>query len=621
MSRAGDWLDHRTGYRDLGKKLLYERIPGGARWRYAWGSALLFTFLLQLLTGLLLWTAYSPSVQTAWESVYFIQHQMQLGWFVRGMHYYASQVMVVLLLLHLLQVAIAGAYRAPREVNWWLGLALMAVVLALALTGYLLPWDERGYWATQVTTKIISIVPLLGPTLEQLLVGGITYGHHTLTRFFALHAGFLPALMILLIIGHVTLFRRHGVTHHPSNSERESRFWPDQALRDGAVSLVVLLVLVGLTLWAGTEKGFVLGSEAGAALQAPADPSRPSPSARPEWYFLPLYQFLKYFPGETEVYGAVVIPSLIGAGLILLPLLGRRPRGHTVCLTLTISLMAVLLVLGLAAVREDWANPLYQKGVIDANRRAERVVELATLSGIPSNGAVQLLRRDPQTQGPILFRNNCAICHRWEGHDGTGLPVVEIREGRKVPISPMASDLAGFGGPEWLRELLLDPSADRFFGHTKHRASLMSRWSKENIGLLSMNELEAVVAFVSSQRAANQTPPADPEVLALGARVFSNGSSQGAQACGVCHRLDHPDIGSMGSDLAPDLTDYASRDWLREMIINPAQPQLYGSQGHSMPKFAGRLAPWEIDLLADWILDIEGSGKSAVLISPYTARP
>ena len=572
-------------------------------WRYVWGSTLAFTFGLQLLTGVFLWTAYSPSVQTAWESVYFIQHHIQLGWFVRGLHHYAAQTMIVLLALHLLQVVIAGAYRPPREINWWLGLMLMGLVLGISLTGYLLPWDERGYWATQVTTKIISIVPLLGPTLERLVVGGPIYGHQTLTRFFALHAGILPALLVLVLIGHVALFRRQGVTH-PKNPKGEVSFWPDQALRDGIACLLVFLVLMGLTFWAGPERGFVFGSEAGAVLQAPADASQPSPSARPEWYFLPLYQFLKYFPGETEVYGAVVIPSLLVGVFILLPFLGRRRWGHAVCLAMTFSVLGVAILLTLAAVREDQSNPIYQKGVIDAERRAKRAVELAYRQGIPPEGAVQLLRRDPQTQGPILFRNNCAACHRWNRHDGTGSLVMEIKGGETFRMIPKASDLAGFGSRAWMRGLLKDPSAERFFGHTKHKDSLMARWSKENIALLTDDELEAVVTFVIGQARPEQVHPADPEVIARGARVFAFGSSQGSQACVICHRLEHPDISVTGSALAPDLTSYASGDWLRKIIMDSSQPEYYGSQG-SMPKFSERLTSREVGLLVDWILGEE----------------
>src|SRR5688500_9914295 len=136
-----DWLDDRTGVRGMTRAMLYEHIPGGARWRYVWGSTLMFAFVVQMITGFFLWTAYSPSSQTAWESVWYIQNQMTLGWLLRGIHHYTAQVMVVLLGLHMLQVIVDGAYRAPREVNFWLGLILAGLVLALGLTGYLLPWD------------------------------------------------------------------------------------------------------------------------------------------------------------------------------------------------------------------------------------------------------------------------------------------------------------------------------------------------------------------------------------------------------------------------------------------------------------------------------------------------
>src|ERR1700676_342184 len=181
-----DWLDHRTGYRRLVHEALYERIPGGARWRYVWGSTLVLT-----ITGIFLWMAYSANAQGAWESANYIQTEMQGGWLLRGLHHFTAQAMIVLLVLHLMQVVIDGAYRAPREVNFWLGLVLMMIVLGLSLTGYLLPWDQKGYWATNVATNLMNLVPAVGGKLQQLVVGGADYGHHTLTRFFALHAGLL----------------------------------------------------------------------------------------------------------------------------------------------------------------------------------------------------------------------------------------------------------------------------------------------------------------------------------------------------------------------------------------------------------------------------------------------
>ena len=127
------------------------------------------------------------------------------------MHHFMAQAMVVLLALHLMQVVIDGAYRAPREVNFWLGLILMQIVLGLSLTGYLLPWDQKGYWATRVATNLLGVVPGVGTSLQQLVVGGADYGHHTLTRFFALHAGVLPAALVFFLVLHVALFRRHGI--------------------------------------------------------------------------------------------------------------------------------------------------------------------------------------------------------------------------------------------------------------------------------------------------------------------------------------------------------------------------------------------------------------------------
>ena len=184
-----DWLDDRTGYREIARDALYESIPGGSRWRYVWGSTLVFAFVTQMITGIFLWMCYSPSSRTAWESVYYIQYEMQGGWLLRGIHHYMAQMMVVLLVIHLLQVVIDGAYRAPREINFWMGLVLMQIVFGLGLTGYLLPWDQKGYWATAVATNLMGIVPFVGEGLQKVVVGGSEYGHHTLTRFFALHAG------------------------------------------------------------------------------------------------------------------------------------------------------------------------------------------------------------------------------------------------------------------------------------------------------------------------------------------------------------------------------------------------------------------------------------------------
>jgi len=143
------WLDQRTGYRKIAREALFENVPGGSRWRYVWGSTLTFALGVQFITGIFLWMAYSPSSQTAWESVNYIQNDMAGDGCCGALHHYTAQVMTVLLALHLMQVVIDGAYKAPREVNFWFGLILLQLVLALSLTGYLLPWDQKGFWATK----------------------------------------------------------------------------------------------------------------------------------------------------------------------------------------------------------------------------------------------------------------------------------------------------------------------------------------------------------------------------------------------------------------------------------------------------------------------------------------
>ena len=300
----GSWLDSRTGYKGLLHEALFENVPGGARWRYVWGSTLSFFFVVQVITGLFLWMSYSPSSQTAWESVYYIQHQMLGGWFLRGLHHFVAQSMTVFLVLHLMQVIIDGAYKAPREMNYWFGVVLLILVLALSLTGYLLPWDQNGYWSTAVSTNIVGMSPGIGQSLQTVVVGGVTYGHLTLTRFFALHAGVIPGLIILLIVGHVYLFRKHGLPPKQPLKGPDQGFWPEQVLRDAVACLAVLAVVL-----------FLVVREQGAPLGAPADPAEQFSAARPEWYFLFLYQFLKYFPGKTEIIGAIVLPTV---GLVVL---------------------------------------------------------------------------------------------------------------------------------------------------------------------------------------------------------------------------------------------------------------------------------------------------------------
>jgi ubiquinol-cytochrome c reductase cytochrome b subunit len=592
MKRLFEWLDHRTGCKQIASEALYENIPGGSRWRYVWGSTLVFCLFIQFVTGIFLWMSYAPSAQTAWESVYYIQHEMAGGWLLRGLHHYTAQAMTILLVLHLMQVVIDGAYRAPREINFWVGLVLLFLVMALSLTGYLLPWDQKGYWATKVTTNLIGLTPLIGPGLQKLLVGGTEYGHHTLTRFFALHAGVLPGLIVVLLAGHIYLFRRHGLTPKKPLRKPDEKFWPDQMLRDSVACLAVLGAVLFLIAWPR-----LMNAEAalGAPLGAPADPAEAYSAARPEWYFLFLFQFLKYFPGRTEVIGAILLPGLVAALLFLMPFIGNWKLGHRFNLLFLGILLGGAGFLTLLAFRQDEQDPHFQLARRQAAEQADRIVVLAqSPTGIPQSGALALLRTDPLTQGPKLFSRHCSSCHHFDGHDGLG----------EVPPEPSsAPDLKGFASRSWL-EGFFDPeliSSHRYFAGSAFENGRMARFVKREVAGFDEEEramLDGVILALSAEAAlpSQREVDARDELLIAEGRVFLANEQM---RCIDCHSFHQHDEEGMG----PDLTGYGSRQWLIEMISNPAHERFYGKRNDRMPAFGEEqiLAREEIELLADWI--------------------
>ena len=576
-----DWIDSRTGYRKLTQEALYENIPGGARWRYVWGSTLTFAFSIQVITGIFLWMAYSASAQTAWESVFYIQFEMAGGWFLRGLHHYTAQVMTILLALHLLQVLIDGAYKAPREFNFWSGLLLLQLTLALSLTGYLLPWDQKGYWATKVATNIVSIVPFIGPDLQKLVVGGPDYGHHTLTRFLALHAGVLPGLIIALIGGHIYFFRRHGLHAKQPLKKPDAKFWPDQVLADAIACLGVLFTVVVLTL-----------ITRGAELAAPADAASQFSAARPEWYFLFLFELLKYFPGESEIIGAIVLPGAAVGFMFLMPYLGQWKLGHRFNLAFVFGGLAGAGLLTWMAMKQDNNDPNFQRALRDSHHQAARVIELAQApSGIPIAGAAALLREDPYIQGPKLFAKHCASCHRHGGHDGQGNPV-------KDPQS--AADLKGFASREWLAGLLDPAKVDslHYFGGTKFKDGKMVKWVKKNADEPAEQEqLKKVIAALSAEAQLKSQRDADARDIA----IIKQGVelARGDVACTDCHAFGKPDPDAT----APTLTGYGSRAWLVRFIGNPEHADFYGKRNDRMPLFGEKqiLDAKTIGILADWL--------------------
>lgn len=563
FNKLGDWFDDRTGYRALIHEALEEPIPGGARWRYVFGSALSTVFIIQVVTGLLLMTSYSPSSAMAWGSVFYINHEMWMGWIVRGIHHFSAQAMIVLLVFHLLQVLLAGAYRSPREVNWWFGMVLLGLTLGFSLTGYLLPWDQKGFWATKVATNIMGGAPVVGPYLQKIVVGGADYGNQTVTRFYGLHVGILPVLFVLALVAHILLFRRHGLTP-PKNYQRwsEGKFWPEQLFFDVAFSVLVLLVVLGLMVWEG-----------GANLDAPADPSSSDYPARPEWYFLSLFQMLKLFPGKQEVIGTIVIPSAIGFVLLILPLLDwvfPRKLAHFFATGFVFALVGGAGYLTVEAFRADANDKVYQEARAKADVARQRAIFLAgnPAAGIPPEGSRFVLRLDPLTQGQSVLDKKCLGCHLFDGK-GMG--------------EQTASDLKDFGSRGWILGLLKNPEDPRYFGKTPQNTG-MKEWKQGS--KLNAKELDAVADFVASfaKIPADVTPE---EWLNQPGVADHPGIASFQKECGACHKIDGLTDDEAPMRDSPKLFAWGSPQWTERMIRKPGAPDRYGflDAKEQMPAF------------------------------------
>jgi ubiquinol-cytochrome c reductase cytochrome b subunit len=577
VSALGDWFDERTGYRDLLRHALDEPVAGGARWAYVWGSALTVTLITQVVTGWLLMSAYAPSATTAWASVAHISYTLSAGWILRGLHHFGAQAMVVLLGAHLIQTALYGAYRKPREINWYLGLGLMMVTLGFALTGYLLPWDQKGYWATRVATNIAGSIPGVGRFTQQLIVGGPEYGHLTLTHFYTLHVGVLPAAALLLLAAHVALFRRHGVTPPVSADVRVvDRFYPKQVWKDLVVALGLMMVLFALTV-----------REHGAPLDAPADPASDYP-ARPEWYFLALFELLKYFKGSLEPVGAVGIPMLVFGYLFALPLIDKGPsRSIKARLVLLLPLALFGVAAGALTVKTlagDATDEAFQKSRKVASQRAEQAAALF-LKGVPPEGPLAMLRNDPETRGQELFAQRCSSCHR-------------LGDLGPAPDKIAAPDLTGFGTKAWALAMLDNPDADHMFGKTPFKGGMPSLTrppadaeAAKTFKPMSADNQETISSFLAAE--------------ATGSGKGMPGEKLVKQRCTGCHRLDGQTDDE--DSLAPELRGWGSVAWIEAQIENPGSGKTYPKaamaedlKGH-MPAFAEQISVADRKILAAWV--------------------
>jgi ubiquinol-cytochrome c reductase cytochrome b subunit len=591
MQGLRDWLDARTGYRQTLTQLTGRTLPDGPSWWLTSASCLLWLFIVQLLTGLLLMTAYSPSTTSAWASVHFIESS-PWGGLVRGVHYFAAHALIIVFAIHVLRVLLTAGFRAPRELVWLTGLLLMPLILAWAVTGNPLCGSQKAVAQIDVEGNIVASTPLIGPSLRQLLIGGEEVGNLTLTHLYFLHVGLMPLLGIGLLAIHLTQVYRHGsVPGDPAMGSRNIPYWPYQTARNATVVAAVFAV-ISLLAW-----------RYGAPLDAPADPDLAS-MPRPEWYFRSLFELRRYFTGEWEFVATLVLPLTVLLFFTSLPflewLLSRR-------LSLLLRVLVIIGAVGAwgwltgTSLVRDWNDGDYQAAQVQAAQVAARARALADRQQIPPEGASALLHGDPKTRGPMLFARHCAGCHSHSDNQGNGL----------IATDPSAPNLLAFGNEEWIVGML-DPDligGPHYFGRTKFADGEMVSHIKDLFGEgADARELRGKLRLAALALAAEAEQPAASAGGSHEAEAVTEGRTliSGELGCTDCHRFH--DQGELGS--APDLTGYGSRQWLAGMIANPQSERFYAADRNDrMPAFAKEpgqsqqnlLSPVEIDLLVDWL--------------------
>ena len=419
--RLWKWIDQRTGADKILRSSLDEPVPGGARFAYVFGSGLLFIFLSQIVTGLCLALYYVPSPLNAHTSVAYIVKEVAAGSFLRSLHSYGSTAMLVVLLLHFLQTLLYGSYKGKRELLWIAGCTLALLVMGMAFTGYFLSWDQSAYAAGGVGTDIVGEVPLIGNRLRLLLQGGAVLGALTLSRFYLLHVLIIPGLIFSGVAIHIFLFRKAGAAGPVTEDSLKPKlptetFYPKQVLIDMAFVLVVMGVLGMLSHFVPV----LLGPE--------ADPANTRFIPRPEWYFLPMFQWLKYWKGWSTVIGAFIIPVILIGLVFLLPFmdrgLERRPWRRPIPVGGVLILLVGLLWLGMASRLEDSrdAPVAAQLAEQDQQEHAYFYSAFKPYSAPSPSGGVASTSEDPTVaEGKGIFDSHgCSGCHGESGGGAIG---------------------------------------------------------------------------------------------------------------------------------------------------------------------------------------------------------
>jgi ubiquinol-cytochrome c reductase cytochrome b subunit len=517
-----DDLDHRTGLHSGLRRFLYEEIPASSGWHQVFGSVALFLILTQFFTGAMLAFNYAPTPGDAYSSLRYIMTEVTAGRLMRGLHHWGASMVIVIVVLHMVQVFLWGAYKKPREGTWIIGAVLLLLTLAYGLTGYLLPWDNRAYWGTVVTTRIGGGVPILGPYVSRLLGSTGDIGVVTFARFYGVHVLLLPPATILLIALHVYLVRRHGVAPAPEDDLKPKKsFFPEQVFKDTVAVFIAFAIL------------FLMAAFVKVPLERMADPTDISYTPRPEWYFLFLFETLELLKGVPDVVGTVVLPTIAILALILTPFIDR---GRVVRIGKRTLAFGVVL---LAALGWGSLTALAVKGTPPPS----------AAEAIDFSGPTQWMQLTPAEMAGISYfrEENCTMCHNVTG----GTP----KQGPNLLDTAMRHDTT------WLTAHFHDPSA-------------VSKGTVMQPVNLSDAQIKDLVALMQKLTTGNEdVVDTAPDFAVEGARIFQKNN------CGACHMIN-----GAGGKIGPVLNGVSQRHneaWVVEHFNNPQKM----SKGTSMPPY------------------------------------
>jgi ubiquinol-cytochrome c reductase cytochrome b subunit len=529
IPRGLDWLEERTGLPSAVAHFMNEEVPASAGWHQVFGSVALFCFLVQVFTGILLAMNYAPTPGEAYNSVRYIATELTGGRMIRGLHHWGASMMIIVVVLHMVQTLLWGAYKRPREATWIVGVFLLLLTFAYGLTGYLLPWDNRAYWGTVVATQIAASAPGAGEYISRLLGGEGAIGVVTFARFYAIHVLILPPATMLLIAIHVFLVRKHGVAPAPGDEAKpKKKFYPEQVFKDTVAIFIAFAIL------------FALSVAVRVPLERLADPTDTTYIPRPEWYFLFLFQTLKYFQGPLELVGSTVLPGLAVLALMLVPFFDRSRLQRVRQRTLAIGVVALGALgwtgLTVAAIRSTPPSP-----AID-------VTEM--------QGPEPWQQLTPEALAGIGYyrKEACPSCHAGD---------------RK--LTPGAAKRTA----EWMIQHFKNPGPNANVAPVE----LTSAETKSLASFLLKLTPEAAKAL-----------DAAPQSAVEGAMLYQSNH------CNVCHRVN-----GVGMKTGPPLNGVAqrrTREWLEEHFVNPQKL----SPGTPMPAY--KFSSKDMDRMVTYVLSV-----------------